>query len=207
MKKYIPHIIVALLCIALFAVSLYYIIPITVNSVQNTETTVINTTVYEEITPHIFYVAQENSEATLVMLEECYMEIEYLVQSAEHAPDAIASEIDRINDIILSYQSDYDRMKSEEEKWQKRYDKYPVATKVWLYMKNNFGWNDVVCAGVMGNIMAEIGGGTLNFDNWDYDKNTYGMFQWLGGRKKDLKKIYGSKPSIEEQLEFMYDEL
>ena len=73
-------------------------------------------------------------------------------------------------------------------------------------MKQNFGWSDIVCAGVMGNIMAEIGGGTLDFSNWNHD-TPYGMFQWLGQRRIDIKEKYGVEPNIFEQLDFMYDEL
>lgn len=94
----------------------------------------------------------------------------------------------------------------EELLWIARSEEYPIATQVWLYMKQNFGWSDIVCAGVMGNIMAEIGGGTLDFDNWNHD-TPYGMFQWLGQRRIDIKEKYGTEPNIFEQLDFMYDEL
>lgn len=94
----------------------------------------------------------------------------------------------------------------EEMKWIKRTEEYPEATQTWIYMKENFEWSDEVCAGILGNIMAEIGGGTLDFSDWNHD-SPYGMFQWLGNRKIELKKIYGDEPTIEEQLEFMYDEL
>ena len=91
--------------------------------------------------------------------------------------------------------------------WEEHEKEFPYATKVWIYMKENFGWSDAICAGIMGNIMAEIGGGTLDFSDWNWDKRTLGMFQWLGSRKTDIKKLYGEIPTIEEQLEFMYDEL
>lgn len=97
-------------------------------------------------------------------------------------------------------------LSEEELRWQERAEEYPEATRVWLYMTQNFGWTDEICAGIMGNIMAEIGGGTLDFSNWNHD-SPYGMFQWLGNRKIELKEIYGDEPTIEEQLEFMYDEL
>ena len=40
-------------------------------------------------------------------------------------------------------------------------DEYPEAYKIWHYLKK-LGYNDYVCAGIMGNIMAECGGQTLN---------------------------------------------
>lgn len=121
------------------------------------------------------------------------------------------SEIDRVNEIKLKYQSDYNRLLEEEAiaaYWNAKREEYPVATEVWLYMKNEFGWNDIVCAGIMGNIMAEIGGGTLNFDNWNANGSSgYGMIQWISSRRRQLKSIYGEYPTPEQQLEFMYDEM
>ena len=59
-------------------------------------------------------------------------------------------------------------------------EKYPVAREVWNYMKNTLGWNDAVCAGVMGNLMVETGGYTLNLKPLRYNNtgNYYGICQW-----------------------------
>lgn len=96
----------------------------------------------------------------------------------------------------------------EAYEWEVRASEYPVATQVWLYMKEEFGWNDIVCAGIMGNMMAECGGCCTSDLDWDVSSSSgYGMIQWLGGRKQQLFNIYGSSPSIEDQLNFMKDEL
>ena len=55
---------------------------------------------------------------------------------------------------------------------------YPTATKIWRYMRYELGWNQNVCAGVMGNIMAECGGQTLNIVEDLYAHDYYGMCQW-----------------------------
>ena len=56
------------------------------------------------------------------------------------------------------YQQLLNQMIEEENaKWEKKAAEYPVATQIWRYMKAQ-GWNDYVCAGIMGNIMAEVGG-------------------------------------------------
>lgn len=92
--------------------------------------------------------------------------------------------------------------------FEKCAQEYPVATQVWLYMKNEFGWSDTVCAGIMGNLMAECGGCWTSDLNWQLDKpHGTGMVQWLGSRRTQLKQIYGDNPTVEEQLEFMRDEL
>jgi hypothetical protein len=96
----------------------------------------------------------------------------------------------------------------EIHKWEVRALEYPIATQVWLYMKEEFGWSDIVCAGIMGNMMAECGGCWTSDLDWDVSSSSgYGMIQWLGGRKQQLFNIYGSSPSIEDQLNFMKDEL
>jgi hypothetical protein len=62
-----------------------------------------------------------------------------------------------------------------------KYDEYPYATYIWLFLTRGAGYSDIVAAGILGNIMAEVGGGTLNIRYWLYgngDPNYYGMCQW-----------------------------
>ena len=42
----------------------------------------------------------------------------------------------------------------------------------------NLGWNDYVCAGILGNMMAEAGGGTLDLQTTIYGNGFYGLCQW-----------------------------
>jgi hypothetical protein len=67
--------------------------------------------------------------------------------------------------------SELNKLKPEEP------DQYPAATYIWNYMKAQ-GWSDYVCAGIIGNIMQETGGRTLNI-NYDFDGNGYyGICCW-----------------------------
>lgn len=68
---------------------------------------------------------------------------------------------------------------SSDSSWAKKEAEYPVATYIWRYMKN-LGWSDAVCAGIMGNIMAEVGGQTLNIQPYLYSSggSYYGICQW-----------------------------
>ena len=66
---------------------------------------------------------------------------------------------------------------SEEAKWATKAAEYPAATQIWRYMKD-LGWNDYVCAGIMGNLMAEVGGQTLDIQYWLKGNGYYGMCQW-----------------------------
>ena len=97
------------------------------------------------------------------------------------------------------YQKAYDERlkKLEEEKWATKKSQYPEATEIWLFMKNQ-GWNDYVCAGIMGNIMTEVGGQTLNLQVNSNKNGYYGICQW---NKNHKKEIWGK--SLEKQLNYL----
>lgn len=75
--------------------------------------------------------------------------------------------------------ADYDYYKEVYDNllWEEKSEEYPAAAKIWSYFKNK-GYSDYVCAGILGNIMAEVGGQTLNIDYWSSDNGYYGMCQW-----------------------------
>lgn len=118
------------------------------------------------------------------------------------------------NEDISNTNIEIDYYKKEVAKWEKirewneKAAKYPNAARAWKYMKEQFGWSDTVCAGIMGNFMAECGGCWTSDLNYSVNsKNGLGMVQWIGSRRKAIIKRYGNNPTLEEQLEFMYDEL
>ena len=83
---------------------------------------------------------------------------------------------------------------------------YPEAQLIWDTMIS-WVWTAETCAGIIGNMMAEIGGGTLNLSNWNSNDGCgYGLIQWTSNRRSVLKSRYGSYPTIEQQLIFMRDE-
>lgn len=85
---------------------------------------------------------------------------------------------------------------------------YVQATAVWNHLKS-LGLNDYVCAGILGNIMAEVGGQTLDISRWEYYATTstkyYGICQWAGGRKTRLLNDFGK--TLEAQYTFLGVEL
>ena len=84
-------------------------------------------------------------------------------------------------------------------KWDEKMAQYPAATEVWLYMKD-LGWNDYVCAGIMGNLMAEVGGQTLNLQYWLKGNGYYGMCQW---NKAYQDGVWGA--DLKGQCDFLRD--
>ena len=78
---------------------------------------------------------------------------------------------------------------------------YPTATYIWNALKQQ-GYNDYVAAGIMGNLMVETGGKTLNLKPYDYNPsgNFYGICQWS---KKYYPEIFGC--SLDVQIEYLFN--
>lgn len=83
-------------------------------------------------------------------------------------------------------------------KWEGRYAEYPVATTVWKHLTEVMGYNNYVAAGIMGNIMSECGGQTLNIQ-WEAYSNSgfYGLCQW----SYYFPEVIGA--DLQGQLDFM----
>lgn len=97
------------------------------------------------------------------------------------------------------YQNEYDKLKKaeEEELWKQKALEYPAATQIWKELKS-FGYNDYVCAGIMGNIMAEVGGQTLDIHWWKKGNGYYGICQW-----SKTYKQYVWDTSLDQQINFL----
>ena len=126
------------------------------------------------------------------------------LESTKNELDTVRKELDAAHEEVEKYKKE---IEDEEAKWKRRYEEYPVATEAWIAMKAQ-GWSDTVCAGIMGNLMAETGGsGTLHLD-WDSNGGSgYGLVQWIGGRRNTINNKYGTYPSVKEQVQFIHDEL
>ena len=172
---------------------------------------VLDTVVVERVEPTTYNEANSLLDEATKRQETAQMVLDGLIELG-YEPDhpavvmAYAELENRTADVV--YYQEKQTEWEEIHKWEVRASEYPVATQVWLYMKEEFGWSDTVCAGIMGNMMAECGGCWTSDLDWNVSSSSgYGMIQWLGGRKQQLFNIYGSSPSIEDQLNFMKDEL
>ena len=117
---------------------------------------------------------------------------------AEEAEAARKAEEERIAAEKAAQEAVEAARRAEEAKWEKRAAEYPAATQIWRYMKAQ-GWNDYVCAGIMGNIMAEVGGQTLNIRYTLSSDSYYGMCQWSRG----YSQVWGA--GLETQCDFLRD--
>ncbi len=121
--------------------------------------------------------------------------------------DLVEEELADVRGVMAEYEVSIAAIEAEEARieamWSEKAGDYPVATQVWRYMKEELGWNDYVCAGVMGNLMAEVGGQTLNLNPHLYGHsgaNYYGICQWSS---RYYPSIQGA--SLEAQLDFLRD--
>ena len=109
----------------------------------------------------------------------------------------VSEECAKIDELIAQYTADANHLQF----WRVRAEEYPAATQVWLYMKD-LGWSDYVCAGIMGNMMAECGGQTLDIDWRLYDHTGwfYGICQWSMYYFPEARDL-----ELEQQLDYLRD--
>lgn len=155
------------------------------------------------------YVESDDKSVLTAELETC-KDYEFrlikLMNNEELAEerDLVEQELIDVRGLMAEYQEQVSAIEAEEARieamWAEKAGDYPVATQVWRYMKEELGWNDYVCAGVMGNMMAEVGGQTLNLQPGLYGHNGsfYGICQWSGYY---YPSVQGA--GLETQLDFL----
>ena len=90
-------------------------------------------------------------------------------------------------------------IEEEEAEWEQRYEEYPEATTIWLYLTVEMGYNDNVAAGVLGNIMNEAGGNSLNINpSAQNPAGYYGICQWNSSMYGDVWYC-----NLVEQLDYL----
>lgn len=68
----------------------------------------------------------------------------------------------------------------------------------------NKGLSDAQARGIVGNLMQESRG---NHTAINKSSKAFGLAQWLGPRKERLIQKYGPNPTVQQQLEFIWEEL
>lgn len=83
-------------------------------------------------------------------------------------------------------------------------DRTPTSSQIVNFFMNK-GLTKNQAKGIYGNIMQESGG-KHNIVSRD-GHNSYGLAQWTGARKARLFSKYGTNPTVNQQLEYLWDEL
>lgn len=117
----------------------------------------------------------------------------------------------------LTTQENLDRIQSRNQKkegfagWntleqdtQEISDETPTGSQIVNFFMNK-GLTKNQAKGIYGNIMYESGG-KPNIVSRD-GHNSYGLAQWTGTRKARLFSKYGTNPTVNQQLEYLWDEL
>lgn len=94
-----------------------------------------------------------------------------------------------LNSLEVDAAPDYSDPQKEQE--------YYYAAKVWQYL-HEYGYNDWVSAGIIGNMMTECGGQTLDLQVTIDNGNHYGMCQWS---HRYYPQVIGM--TFEEQFDFL----
>ena len=138
----------------------------------------------------------DENEELLVTLGNKWLQVHEIKVNLTERNEDIVEEL-----IYLQQQKEEEeRLKAEEAKWAAKANQYPSATYIWRFLKSQ-GFNDYVCAGIMGNIMTEVGGQTLNI-NWSASGNGYyGICQW----NKAYSNIWGA--GLEAQCNYLLNTL
>lgn len=83
-------------------------------------------------------------------------------------------------------------------------DRTPTGNQIVNFFMNK-GLTKNQAKGIYGNIMQESGG-KHNIVSRD-GHNSYGLAQWTGTRKARLFNKYGTNPTVNQQLEYLWSEL
>ena len=142
----------------------------------------------------------EKLQAAQAILESC----EVLGYEADSPVVVLANqEVANAQAELTYYQAVLDEVLVELRAVQ-RMEEYPVATTIWIYLTETMGYSDTVAAGIMGNLMAEVGGQTLNIQPGLYghgtNKGYYGICQWSA---KYYPSVQGK--DLTYQLNFLND--
>ena len=92
----------------------------------------------------------------------------------------------------------------QSESTQQNDDRTPTGSEIVNFFMNK-GLTKNQAKGIYGNIMQESGG-KHNIVSRD-GHNSYGLAQWTGSRKARLFSKYGTNPTINQQLEYLWEEL
>lgn len=157
------------------------------------------------------HISQKYKSAVYALVQS-----DYISESDRLYPESAINKAELavlLNQIILRYSNKFSKI-NVIIPFEKKMQEYPEATTVWVTLKS-FGWNDYVCAGIIGNMMAEVGGHTLdlNIINCAYDHapngyltGSFGLCAWTPS-----SNYYNSQwfedTSIEAQCRFIKNSL
>ena len=144
-------------------------------------------------------------DAATQMAEACktlgYEEDDPVIKLAEEEYSNAESDMNYYQELLADAEKALRKKEKALRKKEKalREKKYPAASTVWHYLTETMELNEHVAAGILGNMMAEVGGQTLDLQVDCSGRGYYGICQW--SRKYMVYDITGS--NLDTQLEYL----
>lgn len=98
--------------------------------------------------------------------------LQLAVQERTNARNKIAEYTNLYKELV-----EQEKQQAYEEKMAQCASEYESATYIWKYLISQ-GFSESATAGILGNIMAEVGGQSLYIQYWLENSSYYGMCQW-----------------------------
>ena len=137
-------------------------------------------------------------DAATQMAEACktlgYEEDDPVIKLAEEEYSNAESDMNYYQELLADAE---EALRKKERALREK--KYPAASTVWHYLTETMELNEHVAAGILGNMMAEVGGQTLDLQVDCSGRGYYGICQW--SRKYMVYDITGS--NLDTQLEYL----
>ena len=148
--------------------------------------------------PELTYIALFDIDACNLYIDEVRVavsKVEAAIESEKYTDQAegiMRQEVTRLYSIIAYTEADIRHYTTQEQE-------HYYAAKVWQFFKQR-GYNDAVTSAIIGNMMIETSGGTLELrpEIYSSGKGFYGLCQW-----SLYYKPFMSGKTFEEQLEYL----
>lgn len=161
---------------------------------------------------NVEYVESNDIDYVNALINDCLYQMSNAHQAAEYfrklhySEDFIGIRIMQhdwwmYKDLYDRYQDKLHELKRSQIVSDKQIKEYPTASVVWEMLKKQ-GYNDYICAGILGNMMVECGGQTLNLNYQAYGSSGYyyGLCQW---NSYSYGNVFGK--DLEGQVYFLLD--
>lgn len=127
--------------------------------------------------PRIPAVMSNNITELRDVRQKCEKEIEYLNRIKDEYWDIYTHPLYEYYYTEIAYYDNLIARIQHQQLVEYYHNAYPVATEVWERLRAQ-GWSRACCAGIIGNMMAECGGHTLNLKPYTSGQGYYGLCQW-----------------------------
>lgn len=120
--------------------------------------------------------------------------------------DAAANKADRILEDMTPAEETTFVSQTVQAEYKETISSAEAAEVIWNRLKS-YGWSDTVCAGILGNIMAEVGGQSFDILYSLDVSGYYGICMWYKEYSPDVvgRDLYGQCDYIRDSIQSQFD--